>query len=124
MYYFGTNLDTRFTVPDFWPKPEETHKLPFEKEELGDLRDSLREIRLEKRRRRLDGLAGMGREDLEARLGEARAERGRQVGRGAVGFKAEERKDDTKDGTGAGGGTGVGDRGFGRGVIERWARGE
>ena len=34
MYYFGTNLDSRFKVPDFWPKPESTYKIPFEREEI------------------------------------------------------------------------------------------
>ncbi|KAF1961071.1 hypothetical protein CC80DRAFT_436603 [Byssothecium circinans] len=34
MYYFGTNLDNRFSVPDFWPKEGQTHKIPFEREEI------------------------------------------------------------------------------------------
>ncbi len=34
MYYFGTNLDNRFTVPDFWPRPEECNKLPRDRDEL------------------------------------------------------------------------------------------
>ncbi|KAG6063003.1 hypothetical protein E4U32_001707 [Claviceps aff. humidiphila group G2b] len=34
MYYFGTNLDNRFSVPDFWPKPEECNRLPQDREEL------------------------------------------------------------------------------------------
>lgn len=34
MYYFGTNLDKRFSVPNFWPSPEETHRIPFDKEEI------------------------------------------------------------------------------------------
>ncbi|KAF2443756.1 hypothetical protein P171DRAFT_486476 [Karstenula rhodostoma CBS 690.94] len=34
MYYFGTNLDGKFSVPDFWPKPEQTHRIPFEREEI------------------------------------------------------------------------------------------
>lgn len=34
MYYFGTNLDNRFTVHDFWPKPEECNKLPRNREEV------------------------------------------------------------------------------------------
>ncbi|KAJ6787637.1 hypothetical protein PWT90_06623 [Aphanocladium album] len=34
MYYFGTNLDNRFSVPDFWPRPEECNKLPRDREEL------------------------------------------------------------------------------------------
>jgi len=34
MYYFGTNLDERFQVPDFWPTQEQSHKLPYEKADL------------------------------------------------------------------------------------------
>ena len=90
------------------------------------MREKLKEIRLEKRRRRLDGLGGMGKEDLEGRLGEARAEGGRQVGGGGAGFRVGggRREGDADGGTEAVGGKGLGDRGFGRGVIERWARGE
>lgn len=34
MYYFGTNLDNRFSVEGFWPKDSETNKLPRDREEL------------------------------------------------------------------------------------------
>lgn len=34
MYYFGTNLEERFSVPDFWPKPEQSHKIPLDREEI------------------------------------------------------------------------------------------
>ncbi|KIW96911.1 uncharacterized protein Z519_02302 [Cladophialophora bantiana CBS 173.52] len=34
MYYFGTNLENRFAVPGFWPTPEQSHKIPYEKEEI------------------------------------------------------------------------------------------
>ena len=34
MYYFGTNLDNRFSVPGFWPTAENSHKLPRDREEL------------------------------------------------------------------------------------------
>lgn len=34
MYYFGTNLEERFRVPDFWPKEEQSHKIPIEKSEI------------------------------------------------------------------------------------------
>jgi protein PET100 len=34
MYYFGTNLDGRFKVPDFWPTEGQTHKIPYEREEI------------------------------------------------------------------------------------------
>lgn len=42
MYYFGTNLENRFTVPDFWPNQEQSHKIPFEKE---DIRSELERMR-------------------------------------------------------------------------------
>jgi protein PET100, fungi type len=34
MYYFGTNLDNRFTVPGFWPSAENSNKIPKSREEL------------------------------------------------------------------------------------------
>jgi protein PET100, fungi type len=34
MYYFGTNLDNRFSVPGFWPKPEESNRIPHDRDEL------------------------------------------------------------------------------------------
>ena len=34
MYYFGTNLEERFAVPDFWPKQTQSHKIPLEKSEI------------------------------------------------------------------------------------------
>ncbi len=67
MYYYGTNLDNRFSVPDFWPKPEQTNKFPFERDELQEqlerLRQKrllLREKRLEEERRRGSGEGGAG----------------------------------------------------------------
>lgn len=54
MYYFGTNLDSRFSVPDFWPKPEETHTIPYEKEDIKAELERLKERRLAARARRLE----------------------------------------------------------------------
>lgn len=34
MYYFGVNLDNRFAVEGFWPKPEECNKLPHDRDEI------------------------------------------------------------------------------------------
>ncbi|KAH6998462.1 hypothetical protein BKA56DRAFT_665047 [Ilyonectria sp. MPI-CAGE-AT-0026] len=34
MYYFGTNLDDRFAIQGFWPKPEECNKLPRDRDEI------------------------------------------------------------------------------------------
>ena len=52
MWYFGTNLESRFSVPDFWPEPGTTHKIPFEREELKELSEQLKAQRLERRRKR------------------------------------------------------------------------
>merc|ERR1712000_209357 len=38
MFYFGTNLDDRFSVPGFWPKPEECNRIPHDREELRQAR--------------------------------------------------------------------------------------
>ena len=54
MYYFGTNLETRFSVPDFWPEPGTTHKIPFEREELKEMSEKLKAQRLERRKKRLE----------------------------------------------------------------------
>jgi protein PET100, fungi type len=53
MYYFGTNLDGKFSVPGFWPTKEQTHRLPTERSEVDAELDRLKAIRLEMRRRRL-----------------------------------------------------------------------
>ena len=70
MYYFGTNLENRFNVPDFWPEPETTHKIPYEKEEQLDMVNKLKASRLERRRKRLEtekkfGAIAEGEEDAE-----------------------------------------------------------
>ena len=54
MYYFGTNLDSRFAVPDFWPKPGQTHTIPFEKEEITEELQRLKQRRLAMRAHRLE----------------------------------------------------------------------
>lgn len=53
MYYFGTNLDERFTVPNFWPKAEHGHKIPFERDEINKELERLRAQRLYLRDKRL-----------------------------------------------------------------------
>ena len=59
MYYFGTNLENRFSVPGFWPAPETTNKIPYEKKEQVLLLEEMKKERLERRRRRLEAeLAG------------------------------------------------------------------
>lgn len=95
MYYFGTNLENRFSVPDFWPKPEQTYKIPFEKQEIHGELERLRQRRLEKRARRLDSD-----EDVQGAIAAARAaERASQEAAPAV--QAE--KDLSKTDTGGGG---------------------
>jgi protein PET100 len=61
MYYYGTNLDKRFSVPDFWPKPEQTNRIPFEKEEIHSELERLRQRRLFLREKRLEQEKTMGR---------------------------------------------------------------
>ena len=63
MYYFGTNLEERFSVPGFWPAPESTHKIPFEREEIKAEVERLKAKRLAKRARRLE-VEGKGDEDV------------------------------------------------------------
>jgi len=54
MYYYGTNLDRRFSVPDFWPKPNQTHKIPFERDEIRSELERLKQKRLYSREKRLE----------------------------------------------------------------------
>ncbi|KAH7377968.1 hypothetical protein BKA64DRAFT_687643 [Cadophora sp. MPI-SDFR-AT-0126] len=62
MYYYGTNLDKRFAVPDFWPKPEQTNRIPFDKEEIHSELERLRQRRMYLRSKRLEqeGVLGQG----------------------------------------------------------------
>ncbi|PGH17251.1 hypothetical protein AJ80_04893 [Polytolypa hystricis UAMH7299] len=50
MYYFGTNLEERFTISEFWPTKEQSHKIPLE---LGDIEKELARMNREKELRRL-----------------------------------------------------------------------
>ncbi|CAJ2506871.1 Uu.00g080570.m01.CDS01 [Anthostomella pinea] len=54
MYYFGTNLDARFSVPDFWPKPEQANSVPLDRDEIHAELQRLRARRLYLRDRRLE----------------------------------------------------------------------
>ncbi|KAJ5727403.1 hypothetical protein N7493_005223 [Penicillium malachiteum] len=59
MYYFGTNLDDRFSVKGFWPTAEQSHKIPLDKEEIDKELSRMRmveTIRREKRERELAAL--------------------------------------------------------------------
>ena len=57
MFYFGTNLDERFAVPEFWPKPEQANRVPLEKDEIHAELQRLRARRLYLRDRRLEAEA-------------------------------------------------------------------
>ncbi|KAL2786852.1 hypothetical protein BJX66DRAFT_21578 [Aspergillus keveii] len=52
MYYFGTNLDERFSVPGFWPTAEQSHKIPLEKEDINKELARMRMADAVKRERR------------------------------------------------------------------------
>lgn len=54
MYYFGTNLDNKFSVPGFWPSGNQTNRVPYEREEIDAEIQRLRDTRLELRRRRIE----------------------------------------------------------------------
>lgn len=54
MYYFGTNLEERFSVPGFWPTAEQSHKIPETKEDIDAELARMRAVeafRREKRQR-------------------------------------------------------------------------
>ena len=58
MYYFGTNLDARFNVPDFWPNQEQSHRIPYDSDELKlEVRRIQQEAvqRQQNRRKEVDG---------------------------------------------------------------------
>lgn len=52
MYYFGTNLDDRFNVKNFWPSAEQSHKIPIDKEEIDKELARMRMIESVRRERR------------------------------------------------------------------------
>lgn len=54
MYYFGTNLDSRFKVPDFWPKEDQAHRIPFERDEIKEELERLKSQRLARRAQRIE----------------------------------------------------------------------
>lgn len=62
MYYFGTNLDERFSIPDFWPTQEQSHKIPYDK---ADIRKEVERIqgRMRERQReraKIEGQQAVG----------------------------------------------------------------
>ncbi|EAU32416.1 conserved hypothetical protein [Aspergillus terreus NIH2624] len=74
MYYFGTNLDDRFSVPGFWPTTEQSHKIPLEKEEIDKELSRMRMIDAARRERRLEREARAQAEaDAQAAAAQAQA---------------------------------------------------
>jgi len=70
MYYFGTNLEDRFSVPGFWPTQEQGHKIPYERDEIKAeverIRENIQNRELERRRQTesaFDGLRAKLREE-------------------------------------------------------------
>ncbi|KAJ5280084.1 hypothetical protein N7478_005456 [Penicillium angulare] len=59
MYYFGTNLDDRFSVKGFWPTAEQSHKIPIDKEEIDKELARMRMVESIKRERRERELAAL-----------------------------------------------------------------
>jgi len=49
MYYFGTNLENRFSVEGFWPTQEQSHKIPYDRE---DIKSEVERIQREMKRRK------------------------------------------------------------------------
>mgnify|MGYP003817882553 FL=1 len=63
MYYFGTNLEERFSVPGFWPTKEQSHKIPESTEEIDNELARMRmlnELRRERRKREEEELRQRG----------------------------------------------------------------
>ncbi|KAJ5519213.1 hypothetical protein N7453_001635 [Penicillium expansum] len=52
MYYFGTNLDDRFSTKGFWPTAEQSHKIPLDKEEIDQELARMRMVDVIKREQR------------------------------------------------------------------------
>ncbi|KAL4898591.1 hypothetical protein BDV59DRAFT_197485 [Aspergillus ambiguus] len=74
MYYFGTNLDDRFSVPGFWPTTEQSHKIPLEKEEIDRELSRMRMVDTARRERRLEREARAQAEaDAQAAAAQAQA---------------------------------------------------
>ncbi|KIV98952.1 uncharacterized protein PV09_09287 [Verruconis gallopava] len=53
MYYFGTNLDDKFSVEDFWPTKEQLNKVPTEREDILEELERMKRRRLRRRELRL-----------------------------------------------------------------------
>ncbi|KAI1816776.1 hypothetical protein GGS20DRAFT_583122 [Poronia punctata] len=87
MFYFGTNLDERFAVPEFWPRPEQANRVPFEKDEIQAELQRLRTRRLYLRDRRLEQeAAGMKSREDNNNEGQSSGEKRPSKSPGAYGY--------------------------------------
>jgi hypothetical protein len=82
MYYFGTNLDARFQVRDFWPTQSQSHKIPSEPEERMELLNMLRERRERVTRERLEEAKRMRGPGGEAMTSTEEPDYARRIGDG------------------------------------------
>jgi hypothetical protein len=73
MYYFGTNLDEKFTVKDFWPTKEQLNKIPTEREDIQEEIERMKRRRLKKRELRLEEEAREGHDETAVRMPVRRA---------------------------------------------------
>lgn len=66
MYYFGTNLDDRFSTKGFWPTAEQSHKIPLDKEEINNELARMRMMDSIKRERREAAAAAVKAQEAQA----------------------------------------------------------
>ncbi|KAI9657975.1 MAG: hypothetical protein M1821_002632 [Bathelium mastoideum] len=66
MYYFGTNLDGKFSTPGFWPKEDQSHKIPFEREDIAKELSRLKARSLAAREQRIQAERERETEPLQA----------------------------------------------------------
>ncbi|KAJ5896030.1 uncharacterized protein N7473_005429 [Penicillium subrubescens] len=74
MYYFGTNLDDRFNVKNFWPTAEQSHKIPLDKEEIDKELARMRMVdtlRRERQQKEQAALAAQAQAQPEAQQSQA-----------------------------------------------------
>lgn len=58
MYYFGTNLENRFSVEGFWPTEQQSHKIPYERDEIkAEVERIQRNMKMKKELETKDALA-------------------------------------------------------------------
>lgn len=71
MYYFGTNLENRFSVEGFWPTAEQSHKIPYEREDIkAEVERIQRNMRARKELETKEALRGAADAFRERKTGE------------------------------------------------------